>query len=224
VLEHLTAQFGVVAIVSGRPVSFLVAHLGIGPSLARLGVYGHYGLEHRAPDGSIVCDPLVDDYAGTVAEAIREAHAAAPPGALVEEKGLALTLHWRNAPDVAPRAIELAHEIAARHGLAILQGKRAIELVLPVANDKGSVVVSLLASCSAGCVLGDDVGDIPAFRAVDVLAHTHNFAGVRVAVTSPEVPAALVADADFVVAGPLAALGFLEELASRASSEDRPVS
>ena len=171
-LERLTAQFGVVAIVSGRPVAFLVARLGIGPSLARLGVYGQYGLEHRAPDGSIVCDPLVDDYAGTVAEAIREAHAAAPPGALVEEKGLALTLHWRNAPDVAPRAIELADEIAARHGLAIRQGKRAIELVLPVANDKGSVVVSLLAGCSAGCVLGDDVGDIPAFRAVDVLAHT----------------------------------------------------
>ncbi len=216
-LARLTARFGVVAVVSGRPVAFLVERLGIGPALARLGVYGHYGLEHLEPDGSIAYDPLVDDYAGVVAAAIREAHARVPTGAFVEDKGLALTLHWRQAPEAAPAAIELAHEIAEGHGLAIRQGRRAIELVLPVANDKGSVVTSLLAACSAGCVLGDDVGDIPAFTAVDTLAQSRHFAGVRVAVTSPEAPEALIASADFVVEGPAGALGFLDELAKRAS-------
>jgi trehalose 6-phosphate phosphatase len=217
VLARLTARFGVVAVVSGRPVAFLAARLGVGPALSRLRVYGHYGLEHLEPDGSIAYDPLVDDYKGVVAAAVREAHARVPPGAFVEDKGLALTLHWRQAPEAAPAAIELAHEIAEGHGLAIRQGKRAIELVLPVANDKGSVVTSLLAACSAGCVLGDDVGDIPAFTAVDTLAHSGQFTGVRVAVTSAEAPEALLASADFVVEGPAGALGFLDELAKRAS-------
>ncbi|HXZ82482.1 MAG TPA: trehalose-phosphatase [Acidimicrobiales bacterium] len=222
VLERLITEFAVVAIVSGRPVAFLVERLGIGPALNRLGVYGHYGLEHRSIDGSVAREPLVNNYAAAVAGAIRDARAAVPPGAFVEDKGLALTLHWRNAPDVAPAAIELAHEIAERHGLAVLQGKKAIELVLPVANDKGSVVVSLLSSCSAGCVLGDDVGDIPAFAAVDTLVRSKDFTGVRVAVSSPEVPDVLVAQADFVVDGPRGALGFLAELSERASEAERP--
>jgi trehalose 6-phosphate phosphatase len=217
VLSRLIACYGTVAVVSGRPVSFLVAHLGIGPELAHLGVYGHYGLEHLGSDGTVDYDPLVDDYAGVVAAATAEAHARVPRGALVEEKGLALTLHWRQAPEAAPASVALAHDLAERHGLAIRQGKRAIELVLPVANDKGSVVASLLSACSAGCVLGDDVGDIPAFAAIDLLAHTRPFEGVRVAVTSPEVPEELVAMADVVVDGPRGALGFLGELADRAT-------
>jgi trehalose 6-phosphate phosphatase len=204
-------------------VAFLLERLGAASSLDRLAVYGHYGLEHRGSDGSVACDPLVDDYAATIAEATRDARAAVPPGAFVEEKGLALTLHWRNAPDAAPAAVALAHEIAARHGLAIRQGRKAIELVLPVANDKGSAVASLLASCSAGCVLGDDVGDIPAFAALEARARSGGFTGVRVAVASPEVPEALVAQADLVVEGPHGALGFLAELARRASAGNSPV-
>ncbi len=217
ILERLTARYGVVAIISGRPVAFLVARLGIGPSLDRLGVYGHYGLEYRTPDGSIVCDPLVDDYTGAIDAATREVRAAVPPGVIVEEKGLALTLHWRHAPEAAPAAMELAQEVAGRHGLAVWQGRKAIELVLPVASDKGSVVARLLSECSAGCVLGDDVGDIPAFAAVEMLTGSRGLRGVRVAVTSPEVPQTLVARSDLVVEGPEGALWFLEQLAKRAA-------
>lgn len=223
ILARLVARFAVVAVVSGRPVAFLTEQLGSGSPLDRLAVYGHYGLEHRAADGSVVRDPLVDDYQGAITKATRDAHAAVPPGAFVEEKGLALTLHWREALEVAPRAIELAHDIARRHGLAIRQGKRAIELVLPVANDKGSVVTSLLSSCSAGCVLGDDVGDLPAFAAIEALARSPGFTGVRIAVTGPEIPEALVKEADCTVEGPHGALGFLEELANRSSRANRAV-
>jgi trehalose 6-phosphate phosphatase len=223
ILARLVARFGIVAVVSGRPVAFLTEHLGTGSPLDRLAIYGHYGLEHRAADGSVGRDPLVDDYQGAITKATRDARAAVPPGALVEEKGLALTLHWREAPEVAPRATELAHEIARRYGLAIRQGKRAIELVLPVAIDKGSVVISLLAGCSAGCVLGDDVGDLPAFAAIGALARSPGFSGVRVAVTGPEIPEALTKEADFTVEGPQGALGFLEELANRAAPANRAV-
>ena len=161
---------------------------------------------------------MVDDYAGAVAAAIDEARARVPEGALVEGKGLALTLHWRNAPAVAPAAVALARRIAERHGLAIRLGKRAVELVLPVANDKGTVVTSLLTGCAAGCVLGDDVGDIPAFSALDLLVRSGALAGVRVAVASEEAPEALLAGADVTVEGPLGALGFLGALADRAAA------
>ena len=63
------------------------------------------------------------------------------------------------------------------------------------------------------CFLGDDVGDLPAFDALDRLAaagvHT-----VRVAVSTEEAPQEVLERADVVVDGPAGALAVLERLAA----------
>jgi trehalose 6-phosphate phosphatase len=53
------------------------------------------------------------------------------------------------------------------------------------------------------CFVGDDVGDLPAFAALDELASAAGVTTVKVAVHSDEAPADLIDGADLVVDGPL---------------------
>lgn len=206
------------AIVSGRPVAFLVERLGIGSTPTPLEIFGEYGIEHRNADGSVARDPHATQYLDAVAAALVEARSSAPRGVVVEEKGMSLTLNWRRAPELADEVAALAERLAESHGLAVRAGKMAAELVPKVARDKGAVVATLFAGLSAGCVVGDDLGDIPAFEAVSELEADGGFDAVRVVASSPEVPPELVDAADLVVDGPSGALAFLMELAQRARS------
>jgi trehalose 6-phosphate phosphatase len=61
-------------------------------------------------------------------------------------------------------------------------------------------------------VIGDDLGDLPAFAAVaDLVAEGHD--GLRIAVRSDEAPSALLAEADVVLDGPAGVLDLLRHLA-----------
>jgi len=69
-LVALAARFGVVAVVSGRPVAYLEAQLALPPSPAPDAtartpapqVVGLYGLERAEPDGRIVLDPAAESW------------------------------------------------------------------------------------------------------------------------------------------------------------------
>jgi trehalose 6-phosphate phosphatase len=63
--------------------------------------------------------------------------------------------------------------------------------------------------------LGDDVGDLPAFAALERLA-ARGMRTVRVGVVTSETPPELLAVTDVAVAGPAAAVSLLEDLAQRA--------
>jgi trehalose 6-phosphate phosphatase len=62
-------------------------------------------------------------------------------------------------------------------------------------------------------VIGDDLGDLPAFAAVAQL-RTEGHDGLRVAVRSEEAPAELLSGADLVLEGPEGVLDFLRRLAA----------
>jgi trehalose 6-phosphate phosphatase len=104
---------------------------------------------------------------------------------------------------------EWVDEAARRHGLAAHPARMSWELRVPLAVDKGSVVSELAAGLEAACFVGDDVGDLPAFAALDALPVT----ALKVAVRSPEMAPELAAAADLVVDGPDGALAFLRRLA-----------
>ena len=80
-----------------------------------------------------------------------------------------------------------------------------------MAVDKGTVVEALGASLEAVCFLGDDVGDLPAFAALDVL-RSRGVHTVKVGVKTAEAPPEVLAHADLVVDGPLGALELLRTL------------
>lgn len=211
-LEQLAERYRRVAVISGRPVAFLADRL---PS--SLWLSGLYGLEQRT-DAGLALHPVAEAWRGPVATAAADLEALAGrggplAGAMVEPKGASLTLHWRTAPRIERAAQQAASEVAARHGLTVRSAKASAELHPPVAVDKGTAVAALLDGCRAALFVGDDVGDLPAARALRAAqAEGRLDRSVVVAVGGPEASADLLDEAHEVldeqdqVAGLLAAL------------------
>jgi trehalose 6-phosphate phosphatase len=225
VLARLADRFGVVAVVSGRPVSFLLEQLGAtarstatgspGPHRSDAGVQfvGLYGLERSGPDGTIKPERAAERWRTAVEAATLRLASAAPTGVVVEPKGLAVTVHWRRAPDAGEWAQAAASAEAARTGLRAHLGRMSVELRPHVDIDKGTVTRQLTAGCSAACYLGDDLGDLPAFAALADLSRHHGMATVSMAVVDDESAPEVLEAADLSVNGPAEALQVLAWLA-----------
>ncbi len=211
-LHALAAEFGCVAVVSGRPVSFLRSRLEIDerPSTA-LVLSGLYGLEWFA-EGTERTEPAALPFRSVIEEVAARADAEAPAGVGVERKGLSVTLHVRTAEDLTGWALRWSEEAAGAAGLVVHAGRKSFELRPPLAFDKGTVVSSLVAGRRAACFLGDDLGDLPAFDALDALQRDAGAATVRVGVRSREAPPSLLERADVIVDGPGGSLALLRSL------------
>jgi len=214
-LEALVGTVARVGVVSGRPVEVLARAIDV----AGITLVGQYGLERRV-DGRVVVDPRAEPYLPAMAAAAGDAERELP-GLLVERKaGIAITVHWRTAPDREAEAIAAVDEIARRRGLTVYATRMARELRPPVPVDKGSAVDSLLDGVSAACFAGDDRGDLPAFAALErALAEGRLEHAVRVAVGSAESPAELLEQADIVVDGPAGLVLLLEAIAGRVNGK-----
>jgi trehalose 6-phosphate phosphatase len=209
-LGPLAVRYAAVALVSGRPATYLASHA------AARGVryLGLYGLEEIV-DGRVQVDPRLEAARPAVVAAARDL--AADPavresGAHLEDKRYAVAAHTRRVADPARWAGpvgEAATRIAARHGLEVVGGRLVWELRPQVHSDKGDAVRRVVAESGADSLLvaGDDLGDLPAFAAADELG-----GGLRVAVGSAEAPAELLEEADLVVDGPAGVRALLERL------------
>lgn len=205
-LVDLTGRFGLVAVMSGRPIEFLQRWLP--PEVVLSGLYG---LE-VVRDGRRTDHPEGGAWRRVVEDVTRISADRGPEGMVVEPKGLSLTLHYRTRPDLAAVVAEWAGVQAARSGLVVRSAKKSIELHPPIAADKGTALEALVEGLGAVCFVGDDRGDLPAYDALDRLAD-RGVRTLRVAVTGPEAPAELVRRADMVVDGPPGVLAFLRRLA-----------
>ncbi|MEU0453121.1 trehalose-phosphatase, partial [Streptomyces sp. NPDC006129] len=141
----------------------------------------------------------------------------AGPGTWVEDKGRAVAVHTRRAAD--PRAAFEAlraplTDLAARHGLIVEPGRMVLEL-RPPGMDKGVALSEFARETGAGSVLyaGDDLGDLPAYAAVDRL-RSDGTPGLLVCSGSDEVTE-LRERADLVVDGPEGVVRLLRDLADR---------
>ncbi|WP_436786155.1 trehalose-phosphatase [Yinghuangia sp. YIM S10712] len=218
-LARLAPHLGAVAIVTGRPAAVAVEYGGFSgvPGLERLVVLGQYGLERWDAATGRVSAPEVP--AGV--EAVRRAL----PGVLaelglredawVEDKGRAVGVHTRRAPD-PQGAFDALREplgaLAAEHGLVVEPGRYVLEL-RPPGMDKGRALTTFVAEVDAGSVLfaGDDLGDLAAFDAVERL-RGEDVAGLTVCSASAEVDE-LAERADVVVPGPPGVAALLAALA-----------
>ncbi len=214
VLGELARRFAVVAVVSGRPLSFLVEQLHGAPPAVRMA--GLYGLERRGPDGRTV-EPAAREWEPVVHEVAARLSAESPAGVLVEDKTLGVTIHWRGASDAETWAVEVAGREADRTGLRPQPGKMSIELRLPLRVDKGTAVEGLVDDCAAVMYLGDDTGDLPAFAALDRLSSATGARTVAVAVLGPETPPTVADGAQVAVGGPEEAVRVLRWLAAQAA-------
>lgn len=220
-LAALAPRFAAVAVVTGRPPELAVRLGGFAdvPGLERLVVLGHYGAERwDATTGEITAPAPHPGVERTRAElpGLLE-RVGAGEGVRVEEKGRSLAVHTRRAAD--PQAAfevlrEPLAELAARHGLIVEPGRMVLEL-RPPGMDKGVALADWVRGTGAEAVLyaGDDLGDLPAFAAVEKL-RLDGVAGLLVCSGSDEVPE-LRDRADLVVDGPSGVVDLLRALAGR---------
>jgi trehalose 6-phosphate phosphatase len=102
-------------------------------------------------------------------------------------------------------------ELATRAGLEVHLGKLVVELRPPGFDKRGALLSLCRPVPSAVLFAGDDVGDLPAFDALDELAAL-GVPVLRVCSDSAEVPASLRERADLVVDGPGGVVALLEQL------------
>jgi trehalose 6-phosphate phosphatase len=223
-LAALAPKVASVAVVTGRPAEVAVRYGGFAgvSGLEHLVVLGHYGAEHwDAVSGEVTAPAPHPGVAAVRAELPGIlAGVGGGEGTWIEEKGRAVAVHTRRAedPQAAFNALrDPLTELAARHGLVVEPGRMVLEL-RPPGMDKGVALteyVRALGGVEAVLYAGDDLGDLPAFAAVDKL-RSEGVPGLLVCSGSDEVTE-LRERADLVVEGPEGVVGLLRGLAAQAA-------
>jgi trehalose 6-phosphate phosphatase len=218
VLAALAPKVASVAVITGRPAEIAVRYGGFAgvPGLEHLTVLGHYGAERWDAVTGEVTAP--EPHPGVAAVRAELPALLDGTGAWIEEKGgRAVAVHTRRAPD--PQAVFDAlrvplTDLATHHGLIVEPGRLVLEL-RPPGMDKGVALLTHVRELSAASILygGDDLGDLPAFSAVDDL-RAAGTPGLLVCSGSDEVTE-LRKRADLVVDGPAGVVGLLRDLAER---------
>ncbi|WP_426403985.1 trehalose-phosphatase [Streptomyces sp. R-07] len=224
-LAALAPEVASIAVVTGRPAGVAVRYGGFAgvPGLEHLVVLGHYGAERwDAVTGTVRAAAPHPGVASVRAELPGFLdRAGAWPGVWIEEKGRAVAVHTRRAqdPEGAFEALKgPLGDLAVAHGLVLEPGRMVLEL-RPPGMDKGVALAEYVREVGAGSVLyaGDDLGDLPAFAAVEKL-RSDGTPGVLVCSGSTEVPE-LAERADLAVQGPAGVVEFLAELARAVRAE-----
>lgn len=194
---------GALALISGRRIETLDGFF----HPLQLPAIGLHGLQRRAAGGG----HPPPDALPVVLAAARDL-AAKFPGSLVEDKGITIALHWRNAPAAEEAFREYASSaLIDLPGYCLQPGHDVLEL-RPDGHDKGSAIASLLETPAfrdrMPVFIGDDLTDEFGF---DVVNARH---GISVLVGARPASAATCS-----LHGPQAVRDWLHEAALRLAGE-----
>ncbi len=159
---------GALALVTGRSIA--LADALFAPH--RFAIAGLHGAEWRQADGEDVGSLAVPASFETLKRDIA-AEAAPWPGVVVEDKGAAVAVHYRLAPDYKS-AVEalMVRFSAAMPGWALQHGKMVVEL-RPARASKGKALEAFLAQAPfkgrLPLAIGDDLTDEAMFESVNRL-------------------------------------------------------
>ena len=200
-LRSLSGKYRVVAGISGRSVDDALRLVG----LKEIVYYGNHGFEILR-DQEVEIIPEAAPYKQKVEELERKAREELGPlGAFVEEKGITVSVHYRNvSPETGERCKEFVKSEGDRLGLKITVGRGVVEARPPVRADKGTAARKLVEEYEPqkALFIGDDTTDLDAFRELEklredgVLSET-----LRIGVKSDEGPPEIVSEADLVIEG-----------------------
>lgn len=158
---------GALALVSGRMIADLLGPMGM-PTLPMAGLHG---LERRDSAGHRTSHAATLAAKAAILDALKPVMAR-HSGLLLEDKGLTVALHYRQAPQLASYVHQLMRRLVHEcgPGLELQCGKRVVE-IKPAGVDKGSAVCDFLTESPfkgrRPVFIGDDLNDEHAFAAVN---------------------------------------------------------
>lgn len=154
---------GALALVSGRQLLDLDGFV----SPLQLPTAGEHGAQRRTSDGLLISAPPAD--LKQVLQAAEDL-VALHPGLRLERKNLALSLHYRQSPELENLCLQMMREAAERStGIELMQGKCVIDLK-PAGFSKGTAIAAFMSEAPfSGRIplfAGDDVTDEAGFEQV----------------------------------------------------------
>jgi trehalose 6-phosphate phosphatase len=164
--ELHTRLSGAIAIISGRAIADVDRVLGEAVPY----VSGIHGQEHRLGETVHLAGP--SPQLAAAAETMRKLNAGDLLRVLLEHKGSAVAIHYRQAPGHGNLVRRAAEEIAEKHNLKVLHGRMVVEFLPPGASKSDAVTLFMKTPVFAERVpfaLGDDATDEDAFAAVRAL-------------------------------------------------------
>ncbi len=201
---------GAFALLSGRSLEQIDAMLDV-PEISAAGLHGGERREHpraqAAHSRTVAQRNRIDALGSEARESV-----AALEGVEVEDKGTALALHYRRAPQSSARVAEIADALLrkAGTGFELQRGNHVVELK-PAGCDKGDALAAFLREPAfAGrrpWMIGDDLTDEHAFE------RSNAEGGVSI-IVGPRRPTA----ARHALADPRAVRAWLERLADSAEA------
>jgi trehalose 6-phosphate phosphatase len=189
-LDRLHDSFqGALALVSGRAIADLDRLFGR-PAWAAAGLHG---LERRLPGGATERQPVDEAQLHRLhvqADALKQTL----PGVRVEDKGVCVALHYREAPGLGEALEQAARALAAQLPDYELQPGNHVFELKPHGMDKGKAVAALLGAPAfadrLAVYVGDDLTDEHAFAEVNRQGGLSILAGTR----EPSVARAMLPD------------------------------
>lgn len=164
-IAHATQ--GAVALVSGRTIGdidrlFAPLHLATA---------GLHGLERRTADGHLSAAPDDPEALQPIRDALGK-FVAAHPGTILEDKGAAIALHFRGAPEAEAEAEPLIAGLLARNGDGVvLQRGKMVREIRAAGINKGGAIRTFMEEapfCDRTPVfVGDDVTDEDGFATIN---------------------------------------------------------
>lgn len=197
-LAALTQELQLVAAISGRPALKARGMIGV----AGMVYIGNHGLE-RWEDGMVEVMEGVEGYRARVEAALGElTHLLAIEGIALENKGIALSIHYRQCRDretARDHILERIANSAAAGEFRIGEGRMVVELRPAVEVDKGTALLMLVEryGLKGGIYLGDDTSDVAAFIAI----RSAPLRGLALGVIGQETPHQVEKEADFTLNG-----------------------
>ncbi len=207
-LGSLAQYVSLIVVLSGRPIDFLLEVLG---RIEGVHLVGLYGLEECDATKDILRHDGLEKWGGILEGLQMRAQAQAPDGVYIEPKGFTIAFHWRERPEARGWIEAFVENEAELTGLEVYPGRFELELRPPLAVDKVSVVTRLGRGHDVVVVFGDDLGDIPAFKALDYL-EAEGADVVRIVAKDAETRSEVIDVADMVVSGPQGAVNLLTDL------------
>ena len=217
-LAALGPIVGSIVVITGRPAETAVrlGRFAERPGLESMVVLGQYGVERwDAATGEFTKPPEPEGITRVSEELPVVLDSLGLGDARIEHKGRAIGVHTRELDDPGAafdRLVQPLTELAERHDLQVEPGKNVLE-IRSHGFDKGDALRDIVAEKRAQQVIfaGDDLGDLPAFRAVQAL-RDQGIDGLLVCSASHEEDA-LTEISDLVLDGPSGVATWLTRLA-----------
>lgn len=157
---------GALALISGRTIES-IDHLFAPLQLAAAGVHG---VERRTSFGQRISLPIESATLGDARERLNR-FVLEQPGLILEDKGHALALHFRQIPSLASRCQEITRSVVADLGPSyeLLDGDKVVEVKPAIVSKATAIRAFMEESPFEGrkpVFIGNDVTDLDGFTAV----------------------------------------------------------